>query len=134
MYKGEKVLGKFVDLTDTKDKRIMSHHRLKQCRYRKSCIPVVYEVDNELKGVCCGIVHKSKNLDCIRTCLFFFNAKKEVESLSYFMTPAEALGHASCLISTTKVVLERSSSYDQYHTELVKIRESGNNHPAELLK
>lgn len=125
---------KFIDLFKAKDRKQTSRRRLENCPYPKSCCPVSYHVSTTNQaGVCAGLIDKSPNLDCIRHCIFFRDAKsKELKYLEHFMTPDEALETVHSLTLAVRESLDFASSYQKYYKELCKARDDGDNSPSEL--
>jgi len=110
----------------------MSKHKLKDCPYAESCIPISYQVDKDGAGVCAGLIYKSNNLDCIRLCQFWRDLdSKEIKVFEHFMTPDEALSTINSLGNAIRASLDYASSYQNHYEELCRARDNGDKAPSQ---
>ena len=122
----------FIDNITQKQIRSMKRHRLSNCPFKNSCLPISYHVGSNKAGNCAGVLYKSKNFDCIRQCIFWETAEHTVEHFEHFMTPTEALDQSHSLVLAVRASLDFNSGIQTHYNNLCKDRDNGNRHPSEL--
>ena len=124
---------RYIDLFKSKDRRQTNRRRIENCPYPDSCCPISYHISTTNQaGFCAGLLDKSPNLDCIRQCIFFRDARGELKFLEHFMTPDEALEIIHSLALAVRCSMDYASSYQKYYEALVEARDKGDNSPSEL--
>lgn len=103
--------------------------RLEYCPYPKSCLPTSYDVGHNKAGVCCGIIHNSPNLDCVRICQFIHKKGKLLVD-EHFLTPLEALNVARCLMTAIETSFDCNTAYEKHRLALNKARRNADMRPA----